>query len=54
MQRSSMRTWDEAADQLAGSPTSLQQCSTAGIVAGSVGVVDGVMCLSKKSAGARE
>ena len=47
--RSSMRIPGEAAKQLAGSPssTSQQRCSTAGLVPGSIGVVDGVMYSSK-------
>ena len=49
MPRSSMRIRGEAAKQLAGSPSSTSQrrCSTAGLVPGSVGVVDYVKFSSK-------
>ena len=50
MPRSSIRLWSEAVHRLAGSPTSHRRCSPAGLVSGSVGIVDAdVVMFSKKS-----
>ena len=46
-----MRILGETVEQLAGRPTFQRRCSTAGLVSGSVGVVDGVMCSFKGAAG---
>ena len=54
MPRSSMRLRSEAVDQLAGSPTSQRRCSPAGLVSGSIGVVDADVVMFSKKPGASE